>query len=159
MYNSFADLLFSTTPSLCCLQARVCHRMKSRLRQHVIVWIQCRDKKSSDLWSIPSASRSCLQHILLTTRTASLTSHHRRMVRERHANHFKRKSSSIPIQIFKWHHLSRSSLLLFFFYLHFLSLFFLFFLFFNIIIIVVVVIIVVAIETLFTQCSLFRANS
>ena len=156
MYNSFPDLLFSITPSLCCPQPRACHRMKSRLRQHVIVWIQCRNKRGSDLWSIPSASRPCSQHILLTTRTASLTSPHRRVVRERHANHFKRKSSSIPIPILKWHHLSRSSLLLFFFYLYFFSLFFffLYLFFFDI----VVVIIVVEIETLFIHCSLLRAH-
>ena len=70
----------------------------------------------------PRPADHVCKHILLMTRTVSLTSHHRRVVRERHANHFKRKSSSIPIQILKWHHLSRSSLLLFFFYLSFLSL-------------------------------------
>ena len=69
----------------------------------------------------PRPADHVCKHIVLTTHTVSLTSHHRRMVRERHANHFKRKSS-IPIQILKSHHLSRSSLLLFFFYLNFFAL-------------------------------------
>jgi|LauGreDrversion2_6_1035139.scaffolds.fasta_scaffold372060_1 hypothetical protein len=49
----------------------------------------------------PRPADHVCKHILLMTRTVSLTSHHRRVVRERHANHFKRKSSSIPIQILK----------------------------------------------------------
>jgi hypothetical protein len=129
-------------------------------REYVIEWNRGCDsmtlyefnvetKEALIYYRYPRPADHVCKHILLMTRTVSLTSHHRRVVRERHANHFKRKSSSIPIQILKWHHLSRSSLLLFFFYLYFFSLllslffFFLFFFFFKII--------VVPLETLFTR--------